>query len=224
MAQQLNFDLPVKSAHGREDFFVSTANAAAVAMIEQWRNWPGRKLVLVGPDGSGKTHLCHVWAAQSGALQVEASALVELRIADLAAQSVAVEACDAIAGNGEAEEALFHLHNMVLAEGHSLLLTGDTAPNFWPITLPDLASRLQGALLVTLSEPDDTLLTAVLAKQFHDRQIVPHTAVLPYLIQRIDRSFAAARAIVHALDDAALQEQRPITRALAKEVLDKLDA
>ena len=67
MAEQLSFDLPVRAALGREDFFVSPANAEAVAMVEGWQGWPSRKLVLTGPAGAGKTHLAHVWAGLAGA-------------------------------------------------------------------------------------------------------------------------------------------------------------
>jgi hypothetical protein len=65
--QQLAFDLPARPALEREDFFVSVANAQAVALIEGWRDWPARKLALSGPRGAGKTHLAHVWAARAGA-------------------------------------------------------------------------------------------------------------------------------------------------------------
>ncbi|MEL7256626.1 MAG: DnaA/Hda family protein [Pseudomonadota bacterium] len=222
MPQQLSFDLPVRTAHGREDFFVSSANATAVAMIEGWQNWPGRKLALVGARTSGKTHLVHVWATLSGAKIIAAVDVATADIPSLASASVAVEDVDQIAGNAEAEEALFHLHNLVLAEGHSLLFTGQSAPNFWPIALPDLASRLQGTPVVALEAPDDALLTALMAKLFHDRQVVPNADVLPYLVRRIDRSCAAAQATVEALDAAALAQGCAVTRALAKEVLDKM--
>jgi hypothetical protein len=67
MAEQLVFDLPVRPAMGRDDFFVTGSNAAALAQVDGWRDWPFGKLVLVGPEGAGKTHLAHVWAAGSGA-------------------------------------------------------------------------------------------------------------------------------------------------------------
>jgi chromosomal replication initiation ATPase DnaA len=75
--------------------------------------------------------------------------------------------------------------------------------------------------VATLDPPDDTLLTAVLAKHFDDRQLLPKVDVIPYLLLRIDRSFEAARDIVERLDRASLTEQRAITRAFASRVLDK---
>jgi len=221
MPRQLSFDLPVREALGRGDFFVSPANAAAVAMIEGWQGWPGRKLVLAGPKGAGKTHLAHVWAAQSGAAIVPARDLARADIPALATAPVAVEDCDAIAGDTGCETALFHLHNLCLAEGRALLFTAQAPPNRWPLALPDLASRMQGTPLARIAPPDDGLLAAVLTKLFADRQLAPTPPTVPYLVRRIDRSFAAAREIVERLDTAALDRGRPITPALAREVLDK---
>ena len=220
MARQLSFDLPVRTALGRDDFFVSSANATAVAMIEGWRTWPARKLVLTGPRGAGKTHLAHVWAAMSGARIIPARDVAGAEIPALAAGPVAVEDCDAIAGDRPAEDALFHLHNLALAEGQSLLFTATAAPNRWALTLPDLASRMQGTPTVQIAPPDDDLLMAVMMKLFSDRQLSPALPTLPYLTKRIDRSFDAARDIVERLDAAALEHRRPINTRLARELLD----
>ncbi len=222
MPRQLSFDLPVRAALGREDFFVSPANAQAVTLIESWQDWPDRKLILMGPPGAGKTHLAHVWAALSDARIVPAKDLHAADISTLASHPVAVEDVDRIAGDRAAEEALFHLHNLALAEGHALLLTAGRPPNLWPFGLPDLASRVQGMLLTHLREPDDVLLWAVLTKLFADRQIAPSPDTIPYLTRHMERSFNAAREVVAGLDEAAMAERRPITRALAAEVLDKL--
>lgn len=220
MPRQLSFDLPVREALGREDFFVSDANAAAVAMIEGWQGWPARKLVLTGPKGAGKTHLTHVWAALSGARIVLAADLPGADIAALAAGPVAVENCHLIAGAKPTEDALFHLHNLALAEGQSLLFTADAPPSFWPLALPDLASRLQATPTVSIAPPDDALLAAVMMKLFADRQLSPSPATIPFLIRRIDRSFEAARDIVERLDAASLEQRRPITPSLARDLLD----
>ncbi|SDI69211.1 DnaA ATPase domain-containing protein [Lutimaribacter saemankumensis] len=224
MAQQLGFDLPVRTALGREDFFVSPANALAVAMIEGWQTWPSRKLLLIGPAGAGKTHLAHVWAAESGARIVAATGLADADIPALSQSPVAVEDADRIAGDPAAEEALFHLHNLVLAEGHSLLLTASAPPQHWGLTLPDLQSRMQGTQAATLSPPDDQLLGAVLLKLFSDRQINPTPDALNHLIKHITRDFATARAVVAEMDRTALADRRRISMALARDVLARIDA
>ena len=223
MARQLSFDLPVRQALGREDFFVSPANAEAVAMIEGWQNWPARKLVLVGPQGAGKTHLAHVWAEISGARIIAAADLADADIPALAAGHVAVEDCAQVARDATAEAVLFHLHNLTLAEGNTLLFTAMQPPSHWRLALPDLASRMQATATASLQQPDDALLAAVLMKLMADRQLSPTPGTIPYLCRRIDRSFQAASRAVTLLDATALDTRRPITRALAAEVLDKLD-
>ncbi|MDU8913230.1 DnaA ATPase domain-containing protein [Aestuariicoccus sp. MJ-SS9] len=219
MSRQLALPLKVRPALGRGDFFVAPPNAVAVALIDGWRDWPGGKLLLCGPVGSGKTHLAHVWSAESFARIVPARRLAQADIPALAQGHVCVEDVQAIAGQPEAENALFHLHNLVLANGNALLLTADTPPAQWPLTLPDLKSRMMGTPLARLEPPDDELLSVVLAKLFADQQIVPAANVIPYLVRHMPRSFDMAGRMVAALDAAALAGSRRISRDLAREVL-----
>jgi chromosomal replication initiation ATPase DnaA len=223
MPEQLGFDLPGITALGRADFLVAPSNALAVAMIENWQEWNGRKLVLTGPEGAGKTHLAQVWAKLSNARIHAARDLCQADVPALARGSVAIEDVPDIAQNPTAQTALFHLHNLTLAEGHSLLLTGGPAPKHWGLTLPDLASRIEATPVAMLEPPDDALLSAVLAKLLADRQVTPKPDLIPYLITRIDRSFAAARDTVARLDAASLARKRPVTRRLAAAVLDNAE-
>ncbi|MGJ8585078.1 MAG: chromosomal replication initiator DnaA [Marinosulfonomonas sp.] len=222
MPAQLIFDLPTKPALGRDDFFVSAANELAVSLVGDWANWPSGKMLLVGPAGSGKTHLVHVWASEADADILQASQLANTDIAACVKQNarIAVEDVDAIAEDAAGQDALFHLHNLVLAEGGRLLMSATTPPGIWQFTLPDLASRVQSASLAALQPADDMLLTAVLLKLFADRQIVVKPDVISYLVARMDRSFDAARNLVTALDAAALAEKRAVTKALAMRVFE----
>lgn len=222
MPAQLTFDLPTKPALGRDDFFISAANELAVSLVGDWANWPSGKMFLVGPTGSGKTHLVHVWANEAKAKILQASQLAATDIATCVQENskVAVEDIDTIASDPAAQDALFHLHNLVLAEGGNLLMSATTAPGIWQFTLPDLASRVQSASLASLQPADDMLLTAVLLKLFADRQIVVKPDVISYLVARMDRSFETARNLVAQLDAAALAEKRPVTKALAMRVFE----
>jgi len=221
MPRQLAFDLPVRPALGREDFFVSPANALAVATLDNWQDWPGRRLLLIGPHDSGKTHLAHVWAARAGAHVASAPALGPMDPPELAERTaLVVEDADRAAGQPDREAALLHLYNLAAETGCHLLLTGTGRARDWPLHLPDLASRLQAMPVATLDAMDDDLLSALIAKLFADRQIRVSPAVIAYLVQRIERSHAAAHRVVEALDARALAEGRTITRALAGEVLE----
>ncbi|SMX49453.1 DnaA ATPase domain-containing protein [Maliponia aquimaris] len=219
---QMPLPLPSRAALGKHDFFVSPANALAVAQIERWRDWPARKMILSGPTGSGKTHLAHVWAQMSGARIEQARALDSADIPALAAGPVCVEDVEEIAGQPALEEALFHLHNMVLANGGALLLTAARDPAYWNLGLPDLSSRMMGAQVAHIAEPDDALLAAVLAKLFDDRQVVPGPEVIGYLVRHMPRSYAAAAQIVAALDAEALAQKGKVSRKLAARILAEL--
>lgn len=221
MARQLGFDLPSRTALGRDAFFVAPSNAMAMAMIDLWPDWSGGKLALTGPEGAGKTHLTHVWADQAQGRIVEARSLADRDVPALAAGPLAVENVPDIADDISAQTALFHLHNLVLAEGHTLLLTGTAPVAYWGLSLPDLVSRMRGTTAVALDPPDDMLLTALLVKLLADRQLTPKADLIPYLLSRMDRSFAAAIDLVQRLDAASLAQKRPLTRRLAAQVLDK---
>ncbi len=212
--RQLLMDLPVRTARGRDSFFVSPSNALALKQIEAWENWAGGKMVLIGPESSGKSHLAAVWAELCGATILSTD--------ELTAETdghVVVEDVDRIAGKAEVEEALFHLHNRVLGEGFSLLLSGQDVPQLWGLTLPDLASRVFAADVARLGAPDDALLTAVMVKLFDDRQLNVPPEVITYLTTRIDRSFLEAARMVARLDEASLRERKPITVKFAGRIL-----
>lgn len=216
MIRQLAFDLPSNAAMTRADFLVAPSNALALQTIEGWHDWPGRKLLLIGPEAAGKTHLLHIWAILADAVILDGATLSTTDIAPLSGRAVAVDNADRI---GKAEAQLFHLHNLVTSTG-VLLLTARTPPRDWGLSLPDLVSRMQATPLAQLEAPDDALLSAVLVKLFSDRQVAVPANLIPYLISRMPRSIGAARALVAELDARALAAGRPITRALAGEILD----
>ena len=92
-------------------------------------------------------------------------------------------------------------------------------PSSSSIDLRDLRSRLRAVPVITLTPPDDNLFRALLVKFCADRQLSIDESVVNYLATRIERSFAAARRVVERLDAEALRLGRPVTRALAVELL-----
>lgn len=226
---QIPMGLVLPAAMGRADFFVTDANARALAVVECWERWPQGKLVLIGPEGAGKTHLAHLWASEAAATVMGAQSLAAYGLPALVAlvtrsPRLAVEDIDRIAGAPEAEAALFHLHNLIAEAGGLLLLTARAAPARLALKLPDLASRMQAATVVALDPPDDRLLKAVLVKLFSDRQLLVHPQVIDYVLARMERSLAAAQRIVAALDRHALAARARVSVGLAADVLGQVRA
>jgi chromosomal replication initiation ATPase DnaA len=201
----------------RDDFLSGPSNAQALRLIEAWPDWPARMLLLVGPEGSGKSHLATIWAHAAGARLVAANALQEGRVpATLATGAVAVE--DMEPGLFD-ERSVLHLLNLARENGCFVLFTLRSAPSALELRIPDLASRLRALPIVMVNAPDDYLLRAVLVKLFADRHIPVDEALIGYLTSRIERSFAAARRVVAELDAEALRRKRALTKALAAEIL-----
>lgn len=212
--RQLALALDHPESYAREDFLPGRGNAAALKLVDSWPDWPANAVALVGPEGSGKSHLAAIWAAASGARVMSGRALtVAGLLAALATGALVVE--DAAAAD---ERALFHLLNLVREEEAFLLFTAPTTPSVWPVAIADLASRLRALPVVTLQAPDDAMLRGVIVKLAADRQLTLDEAAVRYLSTHIERSFAAARAAIIALDNEALRQGRPPTRALAAEL------
>jgi chromosomal replication initiation ATPase DnaA len=215
--RQLALALRHSESFAREDFLSGACNAAALALVEAWPQWPGNIVILTGPEGCGKSHLAAIWANIAGARTIAARALD--RISGPSALATGALVIEDLAPHAFDERALFHLLNLAREEDAFVLMSARAAPAGWTFAIPDLASRVNAIPQVALSAPDDALLRAVLVKSFTDRQIAVDESLIVYLARRMERSFAAVRAIVAQLDEEAMRRKRPLTRALAAEVL-----
>jgi chromosomal replication initiation ATPase DnaA len=214
--RQLVLDLPHRQALGRDDFLVTKSNAAAVALIDQWPDWPAHAALLIGPPGSGKSHLVEVWRQRSNASRVRAADVnVEAAPELLMSGAVAIED----AASPLDERGLFHLLNLARQQNSSLLLTARTWPEHWKIALPDLLSRLRAIPVLEILPPDDALLRGVLVKLFFDRQIAADEATISFMLTRMPRSLGAARLLVAEIDRRALEERAEVTRPFVAKVL-----
>jgi chromosomal replication initiation ATPase DnaA len=214
--RQLVLALDHAESFAREDFLAGPSNAAALALIERWPDWPDRVMALIGPEGAGKTHLASIWAQAAGARVLAAKLLPDIDLpAAFATGALVVED---LAFAGLDERALFHLINFAREHAAFVLITSRSPLSTFPVAIRDLASRLRAVPAVALAPPDDTLLRALIVKLASDRQLSVDEALVKYLANRIERSFAAARAAIARLDEEAMRQQRPVTRALAAEL------
>ncbi|MEH6726353.1 MAG: hypothetical protein V7703_09350 [Hyphomicrobiales bacterium] len=213
----MSFDLPISSAMTRDDFLLDDTNRNAFDMIVSWPDWPSGVVVLAGPVGSGKSHLAAIHSQQSGAVFLANDDLPKPEdLPVLGSTPIIVEDAHTVQLD---ETRMFHLLNHVRERATTMLITSRSWPDSWPLTLPDLRSRLRAAHPLELNEPDDQLLRQVMVKLFADRQLTIEPRVLDYIIVRMERSLSAAGRVVNDLDRLSLEEGRPITRQLAADIL-----
>jgi chromosomal replication initiation ATPase DnaA len=186
-------------------------------MIDAWPDWPTSAVVLVGPEGSGKSHLGEVWRGRSGAAAITVDGLAVASVPELCgAGALLVEDAPGAAPD---EKALFHLLNYMRENAGHLLITARDFPAHWDIGLKDLVSRLRAATTISLEAPDDRLLRAVLVKLFADRQLVVDESVINFMLLRMERSLGVARTLVDMIDRRALAEKSAVTRPLVSRLM-----
>ena len=215
--RQLAFALPHAESLTRDNFLEGPANAAGLALVDSWPDWPNRIMLLVGPEGSGKSHLAAIWAEQAGARTISAHALTAAAVPGALATGALV--VDDLKSPDLDERALFHLMNLAREDAASVLITARAPPTALEIELRDLRSRLRAVPTVLLLPPDDQLFRALIVKFCADRHFTVDETVVSYLTSRIERSYAAVRQAVELLDTEALRLGRPVTRALAADLL-----
>ena len=221
---QLAFNLAFRPAMSREDFLVASSNEAAVAEIDRWPEWPTPGLLIVGPKGSGKSHLSEVFRMRAGGTLVQAQNLKKKNVPELLEAGVCVVEDLPGSLNELDEVALFHLLNLARETKGYVLMTARSFPAQWDLKLKDLASRMSAVATVALGTPCDVLLRGLLVKLFSDRQLPVDEAVIGYLVRNMERSGEAARFLVEQLDRRSLEEKATVTRPFAAKVLAGLDA
>ena len=163
--EQLVLNLPHRPALAFEDFLVGASNEAAVALVDGWPNWTARAAIVVGPTGSGKSHLTNVWRLKSGAGSLAASALTEEAVAEIERTgAIAIEDLDRGISD---ERVFFHLLNLTKEKGYALLATSRTAPGDLSVALPDLRSRLRALPMVRIDPTGRRRLESGACKTLH---------------------------------------------------------
>ena len=223
MTRQIPLPLPHNEAMEADDYVITACNREAATWVNSWPQWPSHCLLVLGPVGSGKTHLMNLWLQRSHGKTITVDELIAKDAGQLAMSNkiIAIDNADTITGNRTAQENLFHLYNLLRETKGYLLLTCSTPAAEWSSGLADLRSRLLASPVAVIKPPDDELLTMLLVKQFHDRQIEIGEGVVAYILPRIERTGAALREAVTALDRASLAEGKAVSISLARRVLEE---
>ena len=227
--EQLIFNLNRRGNIGLENFFISESNNLAVDTIKNWQHWPTKKILLVGPTGSGKSHLANFWCNQSCAQKLTIRNLHELDVVDLSnSRALLIDDIDNLEVLNKfekqlVEEKLFYLLNSIARTSCFLMMTSSAPVSSWGLQLPDLISRLKTSAVVELLPPDDELILAVLLKQFDDKQIKVSPEFILFVSKRINRTFYSIRQFVDSIDQLSLKQKRGVTIPVASELLESLN-
>lgn len=211
---QYALPLTLTPVYSEDNFFLSDGNREAHHWITAWPDWPSHAMLIYGPEGSGKSHLGHIWATRAQATIIDAASLTP-SFTETIHGHVLVEDIETL----PEERALLHLFNASKENGYSLLLSAACAPAGLPFQLPDLTSRLLSIQAIAIGQPDDDMLLGAMRKQFADRQMKVDDEVIAYLLPRIERSLSAVKQLVEQLDRAALAEHKKLTVPFVKSIL-----
>ena len=202
-----------------ETLVVGEANRDAARLLTEWRAWPRGALALVGPRGSGKTHLALAWALEAGARHLSAAADAEEGAATFRESAGRIIIDNAHGARNEAM--LWRVLDLSAAQGGAVLLVGASPPATWTVALPDLRSRLAALPVALLKEPDEALMAVVLRRICREQFIQLSDDAAQYLVRRLPRTFAAAQAWAAALDQELVRGAKPVSMAGARRALQK---
>lgn len=213
--RQLILDLLPEAAPSLDNF-VAGGNGEAFASLAAWLAPDNREsaLYLWGAAGSGKTHLLRASGMRyhDGANDPDLAGIAEHR------GQYAVDHVEALSDAGQI--VLFNLFNHLRAT-HGKLLTAGTQPPLQLKLREDLRTRLGYGLIHRLLPLTDAEQSAALATQAAARGLRLPPEALAYLLTRAPRDMRSLSALLAALDRYSLEQKRPITLPLLREVLNR---
>lgn len=185
-------------------------------------------IFLSGTQGSGKTHLLRACVSHSLALNHQAAYLPLDKVANFLSPALegfeqqellCLDDVQCIAGNHEAEIALFHFFNRAKAAGTRMLFAANDSPSSLGIVLPDLVSRLEQSIRLNVAVLDDAGKRQVLLQRAQGRGLELDETVLDFLFTRVSRDLHTLSQLLERLDHASLAAQRRLTVPFIKTVL-----
>ena len=209
--EQSYFNYNLKPGLAIDDFFVSTSNKKAYSFILN-KKIDNKKILLIGPNKSGKTHLGKIWQKNNNAVSYENNLEIILNYK----KNIFID--DFLKNINE--EQIFHLINHCSINKLTILLTSKKEVFEHNFLLKDLVSRLKTFNLLRINLPDDDLIINLIIKLLHDKQIIiKNEEIFHYILKRIERSYEEIFLLIENIDKLSLEKKRELTITLIKKLL-----
>lgn len=209
--EQSYFNYNLKPGLAIDDFFVSTSNKKAYSFILN-NKIDNKKILLIGPNKSGKTHLGKIWQKNNNAVSYENNFEIILNYK----KNIFID--DFLKNINE--EQIFHLINHCSINKLTILLTSNKELFEHNFLLKDLISRLKTFNLLRINLPDDDLIINLIIKLLHDKQIIiKNKEIFHYILKRIERSYEDTFLLIENIDKLSLEKKRELTIPLIKKLL-----
>ena len=211
MKEQSYFNYNLKPGLAIDDFFVSTSNKKAYSFVLN-KKIDNKKILLIGPNKSGKTHLGKIWQKNNNAISYENNFEIILNYK----KNIFID--DFFKNINE--EQIFHLINHCSINKLTILLTSNKEVFEHNFLLKDLVSRLKTFNLLRIDLPDDDLIINLIIKLLHDKQIIiKNEEIFHYILKRIERSYEEIFLLIENIDKLSLEKKRELTIPLIKKLL-----
>ena len=209
--EQSYFNYNLKPGLTIDDFFVSTSNKKAYNFILN-KKIDNRKILLIGPNKSGKTHLGKIWQKNNNAVSYENNFEIILNYK----KNIFID--DFLKNINE--EKIFHLINHCSINKLTILLTSNKELFEHNFLLKDLVSRLKTFNLLRIDLHDDDIIINLIIKLLHDKQIIiKNEEIFHYILKRIERSYEEIFLLIESIDKLSLKKKRELKIPLIKKLL-----
>jgi len=229
VVEQLPLRVQLRDEATFENFFAKHDLEAVEQIKLAARGLGEQSIYISGELGTGCSHLlqsaCH--EAQANGLNSVYLPLDELvgyspavfeSLEDLPV--IALDNLQAIAGDDDWEEALFHMFNRVRDAGGRMIFAANASLDTLGIQLPDLLSRLKWGLVYDFDAPDEAFKMAALQLRGHNRGLEVTAEVAKYVVRQVNGEMDRMFEVLQQLDNASLSAQRKLTRPFVKAVMD----
>lgn len=205
--------------------FVAGPNAEALAAVRNLLspNQSGGLVYLWGDAGSGRSHLLQGFAAGCSGFAATARVVEAATVdGDWLPQGPVLVVDDVDRLAPAAQVRLFDAINRGHRDDWLMLISGPCAPVQLALR-GELSSRLAQGLVLHLQHLSDTDKTEAMSAYAAQLGFALPNDVMSYLLRHGRRDLGTLLAVVQAIDEVSLRDQRPVSVRLAHDVLYSAD-